>query len=37
MEFKEKLKEYQELVNIELGKYVRKHDCYEKILNNYPS
>ena len=34
MEFKEKLKEYQLLVNKELEKYVRKNDCYEKILNN---
>lgn len=34
MEFKEKLKEYQELVNNELEKYVRKAECYEKILNN---
>lgn len=34
MEFKEKLKEYQELVNKELENYVRKYDCYEKNLNN---
>ena len=34
MEFKEKLKQYQGLVNHELDKYVRKHDCYEKTLNN---
>lgn len=34
MEFKEILKEYQNLVNKELEKYVRKHECYEKILNN---
>ena len=34
MEFKEKLKEYQKLVNNELEKYVRKDECYEKILNN---
>lgn len=33
MQFKEKLKEYQELVNKELEKYLRKDDCYEKILN----
>jgi len=34
MEFKEKLKEYQKLVNNELEKHVRKNECYEKILNN---
>lgn len=34
MEFKETLKDYQKLVNTELEKYVRKDDCYEKILNN---
>lgn len=34
MEFKNKLKEYQALVNEELKKYVRNHDCYEKTLNN---
>lgn len=34
MEFKEKLKEYQILVNKELEKYVRKQECYEKNLNN---
>lgn len=34
MEFKEKLKEYQCLVNNELEKYVRKHECYENTLNN---
>ena len=33
MQFKEKLKEYQELVNKELEKYLRKYECYEKILN----
>ena len=33
MEFKEKLKEYQILVNEELEKYVRKNECYEKVLN----
>lgn len=34
MEFKEKLKDYQNLVNKELENYVRKYDCYEKTLNN---
>lgn len=34
MEFKEKLKSYQSLVNKELEKYVRKNNCYEKTLNN---
>lgn len=34
MEFKENLKKYQELVNKELEKYVRKEDVYEKVLNN---
>ena len=34
MEFKESLKKYQELVNKELEKYIRKEECYEKILNN---
>jgi len=34
MEFKEKLKEYQTLVNKELEKYIKKEECYEKILNN---
>ena len=34
MEFKQKLKEYQILVNNELEKYIKKEECYEKILNN---
>lgn len=34
MEFKSKLKEYQLLVNKELENYLRKEECYEKILNN---
>lgn len=34
MEFKQKLKEYQTLVNKELEKYIKKEECYEKILNN---
>ncbi len=33
MEFKEKLKEYRDIVNSELEKYTIKSDCYEKILN----
>lgn len=34
MDFKDKLKEYQKLVNDELEKYLRKDDCYEKRLND---
>ena len=34
MEFKEKLKIYQNKVNKELEKYIRKNECPEKILNN---
>lgn len=34
MEFKEELKNYQELVNQELEKYVKKEDVYEKALND---
>ena len=34
MEFKQKLKEYQELVNNELEKYLRQEDCYEKTIND---
>lgn len=33
MEFKENLKKYQNIVNSELEKYIRKQDCQEKILN----
>lgn len=33
MDFKEKLVEYQNIVNSELNKYIRKEDCYEKVLN----
>lgn len=33
MNFKEKLKEYQNLINGELEKYLRKEECLEKILN----
>ena len=34
MEFKAQLKKYQDLVNKELEKYVRKQKCPEEILNN---
>lgn len=34
MEFKEKLKEYQNIVNSQLQKYVRKEKCPEEVLNN---
>lgn len=34
MEFKQKLKEYQELINNELEKYLRQEDCYEKTIND---
>ena len=34
MEFKEKLKIYQNQINKELEKYIRKKECPEKILNN---
>ena len=34
MEFKERLKEYQDLVNKELDKYVKRYDCPEKIIND---
>ena len=33
MDFKESLKNYQELINKELDKYIIKEQCYEKILN----
>lgn len=33
MNFKEELKKYQEIVNNELEKYLRKEECYEKVLN----
>ena len=33
MDFKEQLKEYQEVINKELEKYLRKNDCPEKVLN----
>ena len=34
MNFKTELKKYQEQVNNELEKYLRKQDCSERILNN---
>ena len=34
MEFKKQLKIYQEIVNNELEKYIRKQDVPEKLLNN---
>ena len=34
MEFKEQLKEYQEIINKELEKYLRREEVPEKILNN---
>lgn len=34
MVFKEKLKEYQDIVNKELEKYLNKTECPEKVLNN---
>ena len=33
MDFKEQLKEYQEIVNKQLEKYLRKENCPEEILN----
>ena len=34
MEFKEELKEYQNKINEELEKYLRKSNCPEKVLND---
>lgn len=34
MEFKESLKKYQDIINNELDKYIRKEKCPEKVLNN---
>lgn len=34
MEFKENLKKYQDIVNIELNKCLKKQKCPEEILNN---
>ncbi len=33
MNFKEELKEYQEIINLELEKHIRKEQCLEKVLN----
>lgn len=33
MDFKEKLKHYQQQINRELGKYIKKQDCPEQKLN----
>ena len=33
MDFKEKLKNYQQQMNQELGKYIKKQNCPEEILN----
>ena len=34
MEFKEQLKKYQEIVNKELEKYLKKEECPEKVIND---
>lgn len=34
MEFKEQLKDYQEIINKELEKYLRREEVPEKVLNN---
>lgn len=34
MNFKTELKIYQDIVNKELEKYLRKDECIEKVLNN---
>ena len=34
MEFKESLKKYQDIINKELDKYIKKEKCPEEILNN---
>ena len=34
MEFKEKLKEYQDIINNQLQKYIKKEKCLEKNLND---
>ena len=34
MEFKENLKKYQNIINDELQKYIKKEPCIEQILNN---
>ena len=34
MNFKEELQKYQELINDELSKYIRRDKCPEEVLNN---
>lgn len=34
MDFKEELKQYVDIVNAELEKYLRKNECPEKLLNS---
>ena len=34
MDFKTELKMYQDIVNKELEKYIRKNKCIEKVLNS---
>ena len=34
MNFKEELKKYQDIVNLELEKYLRKNKCPEETLNS---
>ncbi len=34
MEFKEELSKYQQVINLELEKYIKKEDCPESILNS---
>lgn len=34
MKFKEELKKYQDIVNLELAKYLKKDKCPEEILNS---
>ena len=33
MNFKEELKEYIQIINIELEKHLRKQECLESVLN----
>lgn len=33
MDFKQELNKYQEIINNELEKYLKKHECPEKVLN----
>ncbi len=34
MDFKEELKQYVDIINVELEKYVRKNECPERLLNS---